>query len=78
MTKAKIIGIAILSTVLYGCGVNTSGNIDVNPNNLRYFYDSRTDLCFAAVASRKTANFDTTGLGLTNVPCSEEVRSLIK
>jgi hypothetical protein len=52
-----------------GCSVNTSGNIDIDADDLQYFKDDRTGLCFAAVASRKSMSTDATGLGLTCVPC---------
>ena len=68
--------VAVLS-VLAGCGVNTSGNINFNPNSLQYVKDDRTGLCFAIVASRKTGNIETTGLGMSEVPCTDEVLSHI-
>lgn len=56
---------------LASCSVNTSkidgGNID--PNDITYFKDSRTGLCFAIMASRKTGDASSTGLGMTCVPC---------
>ena len=60
----------ILALALLGsCSVNTSGNIDIDADDLQYFKDDRTGLCFAAVASRKSLSADATGLGLTCVPC---------
>ncbi|MFP4314027.1 MAG: hypothetical protein ACLFR0_06850 [Alphaproteobacteria bacterium] len=61
---------------LAACGVNTSGNIDIDPTDIQYTQDPRTELCFAFVASRKTATVDTTGLGMANVPCTPEVLEL--
>lgn len=69
--------IIALVLLLSGCGVNTSSNIDVKGTDLRYFKDPRTDMCYAIVASRKTGSFDTTGLGMTNVECTQEVLNLL-
>jgi hypothetical protein len=63
--------------ILSSCSVNTSSNIDVKGKDLKYFKDTRTNLCYAIVASRKSGSFDTTGLGVTCVPC-EKVKHLIK
>lgn len=66
-----------LVTLIAGCGVNTSSNIDVDGTDLRYFKDSRTDMCYAVVASRKARSIDTSGLGMTNVECTQEVLDLL-
>ncbi len=66
------------AATLSACGVNTSGDIDFNADDIGYRRDSRTGLCFAVVASRETGKVSTSGLGLTNVPCSDEVLALIK
>ncbi len=63
---------------LTGCSVNTSGNIDINTSDIQYRQDERTGLCFAFSASRKTGEIDTTGLGLTEVPCTDEVLALAR
>lgn len=77
MNKLKTGLAAVLaSAALSGCGVNTSGNIDINTNDIQYKQDSRTGLCFAFAASRKAMEASTTGLGLTEVPCTDEVLSL--
>ena len=67
----------LFALLLCSCSVNTSSNVNFKGEDLIYFKDSRTNLCFAVVASRKTASFDTTGLGVTCVPC-ENVEHLIK
>ena len=71
--------IILLSAValLASCSVNTSGNIDINGNDVAYFKDSRTGLCYGAMASRKTGEWNTSGLGITCVPC-EKVKKYIK
>jgi hypothetical protein len=73
----KIILVLAVSFGMVSCGVNSSSNIDIDGEDVVYFKDSRTGLCFGAVASRKTADFETTGLGMTCVPC-ESVKHLIK
>lgn len=72
-----ILAASAIALFLAGCGVNTSGNIDFNASHIKYTQDPRTELCYAYVASRKTAKVDTSGLGLTNVPCSNEVMKLV-
>lgn len=73
-TKALLAGSVF---ALAACGVNTSGNIDIDPSDIQYKQDPRTELCFAFVASRRTMSVDTTGLGMTHVPCTEEVLELV-
>lgn len=70
-----LIGIAMLT--LTSCSVNSSDNIDIDGTDMTYFKDSRTGLCFGAVASRRTMSASTTGLGVTCVPC-DKVEHLIK
>lgn len=72
----KIVIAGAVCILLAGCDVNTSGRIDFDASDLRYQRDERTGLCFAATASRKTMSTETTGLGLTHVPCTDEVLRL--
>jgi Ni,Fe-hydrogenase III component G len=46
--------------------------------HMTYFKDSRTQLCFATVASRKTGETDQSGFTITYVPCTPEVLAVIK
>jgi len=69
--------LALCAVLFAGCGVNTSGNIDFDADDIQYEKDSRTGLCFGVVASRKSFNASTTGLGVTCVPC-DKVEHLIK
>jgi sugar/nucleoside kinase (ribokinase family) len=73
----KLIGILMIG-VLTSCSVNTSGDINVDTDDLTYVKDDRTGLCFAMVASRKSFDTDATGLGLTCVPCKEVEKYLKK
>ena len=68
-----IFSVALLSA----CSVNTSGNIDVDTDDIKYVQDERTGLCFGMVASRKSFKTDATGLGFACVDC-EKVKHLIK
>jgi len=75
MKKFIILGIVVIG--LAACDVNTSGNINFDADDISYFRDSRTGLCFAAVASHKSFNPYASGFGLTNVPCSDSIVALI-
>lgn len=55
-----------------------TGNINFDANDVGYFKDNRTGLCFAAVASRKSFDANASGFGLTNVPCSDAVVALAR
>ena len=77
MHKTKILLAAVTVVMLAGCGVNTSDNVNVNSRDITYFQDKRTDLCFALVATRKTGDLNTSGVGLTEVPC-EAVKEYLK
>lgn len=75
--KKIIIVLAIITLGLSSCSVNSSDNVNIDGEDMVYFKDSRTGLCFGAVASRKSMTASTTGLGVTCVPCAE-VEHLIK
>lgn len=51
------------------CGVNTSGNININPSDIQII--RKGDLCFGFIASRKSFTVSTTGLGFTYIPCEK-------
>ena len=63
----------VLGLFLVGCGVNTSvntsGDININPDDIRIV--RKNNLCFALVASRKAGHYSTSGLGLAHVPCEK-------
>ena len=65
----KVLMTLYVGLLLTSCGVSTSGSVNVSPEDVQYFKDSRTELCFGIVASRKAGSFGTTGLGVTCVPC---------
>ena len=67
--KTKVLLFLVLLSLL-SCSVNTSDNIDIDAKDIQYTKDERTGLCFGFIASRETASFTTTGLGMTEVPCS--------
>ncbi len=74
----ELLKILLVVVLISGCSVSTSSNIKVNGNDLIYFKDKRTDMCFAAVASKKAGEPDTTGLGITQVECTDRVLNLIQ
>lgn len=59
----------ILLFLTASCGVNTSSNINVNPNDIKII--QKGNLCFGIVASRKTMTLATTGLGMAYIPCEK-------
>ncbi len=64
----KILIIGLLLTVT-SCGVNSSSNVDIDPNDIRIIRKGKN--CFAVVATRKSFDFSTTGLGLAHIPCNK-------
>ena len=75
----------IAATMLFfvaGCSVNPSELDDKYAqgfaNKMKYAKDNKTGLCFAMVASRKTGYFNSTGLGVTMVPCEAVEHLLVK
>ena len=75
--KKILLVLAVVTLGMTSCSVNSSDNVNIDGEDMVYFKDSRTNLCFGAVASRKAMTASTTGLGVTCVPC-EAVEHLIK
>jgi hypothetical protein len=75
--KKILLVLAVVAFGMTSCSVNSSDNVNIDGEDMVYFKDSRTGLCFGAVASRKAMTASTTGLGVTCVPC-KEVEHLIK
>lgn len=74
LSKAGLAAVFLgAALALSGCGVSTSSNVNFDADDIAYDVDSRTGLCYAFTASRKAMQMDTSGLGLTNVPCTDEV-----
>lgn len=78
MMKKTMVMAGLMALFLTGCGVNTSSNIDFDGDDIGYAQDQRTGLCYAYTASRMSGNVDTSGLGLTEVPCSDKVLRLVQ
>ena len=78
MKKTLLVCAFIATSMLAGCGVQTSSNIDFKPENISYFHDSRVDKCFAVMASRRAFKASATGLGMAEVSCDEKVMNLVK
>ncbi len=65
---------------IFGCSVEPSkvakSEATKMAKKLTYFQDKRTGLCFAVIATRKTAQTSQSGMGMSAVPC-EEVMHLV-
>lgn len=66
--------ILVCALVLNGCQNNSKPEVITGSDNLRYFHDWRTDLCFAAMNSW-VENYQSTSI--TNVPCTDKVLAII-
>lgn len=68
--------ILILAIFIMGCETLKQQGIENEKNlinqDLSYYKDSKTGLCFAAISIGSTAQ------SVTNVPCTPEVERLIK
>ena len=77
----KFIILVMAMGFIAGCEVNPSkfGNEEAKEfaSKITYVKDTRTNLCFALVASRKTADFNQTGMGISAVSC-DAVAELLK
>jgi hypothetical protein len=63
-------------TFLIGCTINSApSKSDLKEENIVYFKDSRTGICYAALNSY---NGNTTTTTFTYVPCTPEVEKMIK
>jgi hypothetical protein len=72
-----LILVAVLAAAA-GCGTMNSApsKSDLKEENIVYFKDSRTGICYAALNSASTDGFSSTTI--TYVPCTPEVEKLIK
>lgn len=63
--------IAVLMFLVYGCGTKSAKIQNIDKDDISYFKDIDTGLCFSAVGSRQGADLSGagTGLGWTCVPC---------
>jgi PBP1b-binding outer membrane lipoprotein LpoB len=70
--------VAGAALVLDGCTSNSApSQSDLKPENLTYFKDSRTDVCYSAMSSLDAhSGWKTTTI--TYVPCTEKVEAAIK
>lgn len=77
-----IAGVAVgVTSIISGCAQNAS---TVDPStaqsmvdHLTYFKDSRTETCYAAVASRSFGEASQNGFTITYVPCTPQVEAEI-
>ena len=77
----KYLVILLMVLGLLGCDINASefGNEEARgfASKITYVQDTRTGLCFALVASRKTGDTNQSGMGMSEVSC-EKVKNLLK
>jgi hypothetical protein len=70
-------GVVLLAVFLVGCTINSAPKpADLKEQNIVYFKDSRTGICYAALNSLGGDYSNTTTI--TYVPCTPEVEKLIK
>ena len=72
-----ILMIMVLLVSLSGCQVNEKPEVDSIKENLVYFMDDRTGLCFAAVNSTNTKSWSNS-TSIACVPCDSLKRIEIK
>lgn len=68
MKNIKIIFVALILTLM-SCNAGTGSMGNVQTDKIQYYQDKRTGLCFAVLGSKKAVSMETTGMGMTCVPC---------
>ena len=67
--------ILVVTLFVIGCSVNPSKLSDKYAdelvNKITYAKDHRTGLCYGVIASRKTGDTNSSGIGITLVPCDD-------
>lgn len=67
--------LVLLFVGIIGCSVNSSkmGSSEASDfvENIIYVQDQNTGLCFAIIASRKSFDLSSSGIGMTLVPCEK-------
>ena len=80
--KSKTFFVFLFSVLLVGCtqtaSTMTPASVSEMAQNLTYAKDPRTNLCFAAVASRHVTDVQQNGFTITYVPCTPEVEAQIQ
>lgn len=74
LIAALVLGLATAVIVTVGCQNNSKPAPITGADNLRYFHDERTGLCFAAMNSQIEGYASTS---ITNVPCTDKVLAII-
>jgi nitrous oxide reductase accessory protein NosL len=72
--KRPLFATIVATMMLAGCQMNSAPD-PVKSNNIVYFQDERTDICFAATNSYHDGTYQTT---LTYVPCTPKVLAMVK
>ena len=71
MKEIRLSIIAIILLTMSSCEVNRSGNNKFNESDIKYVKDSKTNLCFALMTSRKALSGAISGFGFTQAPCED-------
>lgn len=73
-----IAGLMVAVAILVGCDAR-SVVIEVNPANMTYTRDARTDMCFASLGRASGSSFSdiAESFSMTYVPCTPAVLALV-
>ena len=76
--KRKYILILMIG-LLFGCSSKTGKVRNIDPDDIVYFKDDRTDICYAIIGSKQGDDWlnESTSIGFTIVPC-EKVEKYLK
>jgi hypothetical protein len=72
--KNQILTLLLILIVGVSCGTKTGKVGDVNTDDISYFKDGRTNVCFAIVGAKKGTDFgpnESTSIGMACVPCEQ-------
>lgn len=74
------VALILLSFVLSSCGTKSAKIQSLDADDISYFQDKDTGLCFAAIGSRQGSDISGggTGMGFTCVPCDSLTKVRIK
>ena len=77
--KRILILVSFFAIVAMGCNRESGKVGNINPDDVSYFKDSRTNLCFAIIGAKKGADIfvESTSIGMVCVPCDSLKNVLI-
>jgi hypothetical protein len=70
---------AVAILVLSSCASKTGKVGKIDPNDVTYFQDPRTDICYAIIGAKSGDDFanQSTSIGLACVPCEQVEKYLV-